>query len=40
VFGDLSGPLVNRVQLTTDGHKAYLMAVEDAFGSAIESVPA
>jgi hypothetical protein len=25
-----------RVQLTTDGHKAYLSAVEDAFGSEID----
>jgi IS1 family transposase len=28
---DLAGRLSNRVQLTTDGHKPYLMAVEDAF---------
>jgi hypothetical protein len=28
--------LANRVQLTTDGHKAYLTAVEDAFGSDID----
>jgi IS1 family transposase len=28
--------LASRVQLTTDGHKAYLGAVEDAFGSAID----
>ena len=33
---DLSGRLANRVQLTTDGHKAYLTAVEDAFGSDID----
>jgi len=33
---DLKGRLVNRVQLTTDGHKAYLSAVEDAFGSEID----
>ena len=26
----------NRVQLTTDGHKAYLTAVEDAFGAEID----
>ena len=29
---DLRGRLVNRVQMTTDGHKAYLEAVEGAFG--------
>jgi IS1 family transposase len=33
---DLKDRLVNRVQLTTDGHKAYLSAVEDAFGSGID----
>ncbi|HEU6447822.1 MAG TPA: DDE-type integrase/transposase/recombinase [Verrucomicrobiae bacterium] len=33
---DLSERLANRVQLTTDGHKAYLTAVEDAFGSDID----
>lgn len=29
---DLASRLANRVQLTTDGHKPYLRAVEDAFG--------
>src|SRR5687768_4582916 len=29
---DLASRLASRVQLTTDGHKAYLSAVEDAFG--------
>jgi IS1 family transposase len=29
---DLAGRLANRVQLTTDGHRAYLEAVESAFG--------
>jgi IS1 family transposase len=29
---DVAGRLANRVQLTTDGHKAYLNAVDDAFG--------
>ena len=29
---DLASRLANRVQLTTDGHKAYLSAVEGAFG--------
>ncbi|MGD0017297.1 MAG: IS1 family transposase [Verrucomicrobiia bacterium] len=33
---DLKNRLANRVQLTTDGHKAYLSAVEDAFGSEID----
>jgi IS1 family transposase len=33
---DLAGRLANRVQLTTDGHRAYLSAVEDAFGCEID----
>jgi IS1 family transposase len=33
---DLAARLVNRVQLTTDGHAMYLSAVEDAFGGAID----
>jgi len=33
---DLSGRLVNRVQLTSDGHKAYLSAVERHFGNDID----
>lgn len=33
---DLASRLVNRVQLTTDGHKAYLEAVEGAFGADID----
>lgn len=33
---DLKDRLANRVQLTTDGHKAYLSAVEDAFGSEVD----
>ena len=33
---DLAGRLANRVQLTTDGFKAYLNAVEGAFGSEID----
>jgi len=33
---DLRGRLANRVQLTTDGHKAYLSAVEEAFGAEID----
>jgi hypothetical protein len=31
---DLAGRLVNRVQLTTDGHKMYLSAVEETIGGA------
>ncbi|MGH7039806.1 MAG: IS1 family transposase [Stellaceae bacterium] len=33
---DLRGRLANRVQLTTDGHKAYLEAVEGTFGADID----
>lgn len=33
---DLSKRLANRVQLTTDGHSAYLVAVEDAFGADVD----
>jgi len=33
---DLAARLANRVQLTTDGHRAYLGAVEDAFGAGID----
>ncbi len=33
---DLAGRLANRVQLSTDGHRAYLQAVEDAFGKDID----
>lgn len=33
---DLKDRLANRVQLTTDGHRAYLTAVEDAFGCEID----
>ncbi len=35
-MNDLAGRLASRVQLTTDGHKAYLEAVEDAFGGEID----
>lgn len=30
---DVAARLANRVQLTTDGHKAYLDAVEESFGA-------
>ncbi len=33
---DLADRLAHRVQLTTDGHRAYLWAVEDAFGKDID----
>lgn len=33
---DLRARLANRVQLTTDGHKAYLEAVEGAFGGDVD----
>jgi IS1 family transposase len=33
---DLKSRLATRVQLTTDGHKAYLNAVEDAFGADVD----
>ena len=33
---DVKDRLANRVQLTTDGHKAYLNAVEDAFGADVD----
>jgi IS1 family transposase len=35
-INDLKKRLANRVQLTTDGHKAYLQAVENAFGADID----
>lgn len=33
---DLAERLAHRVQLTTDGHRAYLNAIEDAFGANID----
>ncbi len=33
---DLKGRLAHRVQLTTDGHSAYLSAVESAFGAEVD----
>jgi IS1 family transposase len=35
-IADLAGRLANRVQLTSDGHKAYLQAVEGAFGADVD----
>jgi IS1 family transposase len=36
LMDDLRSRLVNRVQLTTDGHKVYLDAVEGAFGGDVD----
>ena len=36
LMDDLRSRLANRVQLTTDGHKAYLEAVEGAFGADVD----
>jgi IS1 family transposase len=33
---DVAGRLAGRVQLTTDGHRPYLEAVEDAFGADVD----
>ena len=33
---DVKARLANRVQLTTDGHRAYLEAVEEAFGADVD----
>jgi IS1 family transposase len=33
---DLAERLAHRVQLTTDGHRSYLSAIEDAFGAGID----
>jgi IS1 family transposase len=35
-INDLASRLSNRVQLTTDGHRPYLEAIESAFGSQID----
>jgi IS1 family transposase len=36
LMDDLKSRLANRVQLTTDGHKAYLEAVEGTFGNEVD----
>lgn len=33
---DLAGRLANRIQLTSDGHKVYIEAVEEAFGKRVD----
>jgi len=35
-ISDLSERLASRVQLTTDGHRPYLRAVEEAFGADVD----
>lgn len=35
-IADLASRLASRVQLTSDGHKPYLSAIEDAFGSEVD----
>jgi len=35
-YKDLETRLTNRVQLTTDGHKAYLIPMEEVFGTDID----
>jgi len=35
-IGDLKGRLANRVQLTSDGHRAYVEAVDEAFGDDVD----
>lgn len=35
-MGDLASRLANRIQLTTDGHKAYIEAVAESFGADID----
>ncbi len=35
-IADLASRLANRVQLTSDGHKAYLRAVEESFGADVD----
>ncbi len=35
-MNDLASRLKHRVQITTDGHKAYLEAIEDAFGMDVD----
>ncbi len=35
-ISDLGGRMANRIQLTSDGHKAYIEAVEQTFGTEID----
>jgi IS1 family transposase len=36
LMNDLSARVANRIQLTTDGHRAYVQAVDEAFGGEID----
>ena len=36
IADDLKKRLINRVQITTDGHKAYIEAIEGAFGGDVD----
>ncbi|MGE0252939.1 MAG: hypothetical protein AB7O99_09410 [Dongiaceae bacterium] len=36
LFIDEAARLSHRVQLTTDGHKPYLQAIEDSFGGGVD----
>jgi hypothetical protein len=38
-FHDLASRASKKVQITTDGHRAYLEAVEDAFGAEVDYAP-
>ena len=35
-MGDMASRISNRFQLTTDGHRVYVDAVEDAFGGDVD----
>lgn len=35
-IADLASRMANRIQLTSDGHNAYLKAVDEAFGNAVD----
>ena len=35
-IGDMASQIATRIQLTSDGHKAYLKAVEGAFGADVD----
>jgi len=36
LMDDLRERLANRLQITTDGHRAYLEAIEGAFGADVD----
>ncbi|MGC9976672.1 MAG: hypothetical protein ABSC57_08175 [Syntrophales bacterium] len=36
IINDLASRLADRIQLTTDGHKPYLVAVEDTFAGEVD----